>query len=75
VAQYLGNTPAIARRSYVDPRVFDGYRTGWVIHPDLAQLGFDLDGRPPATRRPVELAVLDLIKQRWDSSNLRHVTI
>ena len=75
VAQYLGNTPAIARRSYVDPRVFDGYRTGWVIHPDLAQLGFDLDGRPPATRRPVELAVLDLIKQRWDSSNLRHITI
>ena len=75
VAQLLGNTPAIARRSYVDPRVFDGYRAGWVIHPDLAQLGFDLDGRPPAMRRPVELAVLDLIKQRWDSSNLRHVTI
>jgi DNA topoisomerase I len=73
VAHYLGNTPAIARRSYVDPRVFGSYRTGWVIHPDVAQFGLDLEARPPATRRPVELAVLDLIQERWDSANLQRV--
>jgi DNA topoisomerase-1 len=73
VAHYLGNTPAIARRAYVDPRVFSSYRTGWMIQAHVAQLGIDLEARPPATRRPVELAVLDLIQERWDSANLRRV--
>ena len=31
VAHYLGNTPAVARASYIDPRVFDRYRDGEVI--------------------------------------------
>ena len=26
VAHYLGNTPAVCRASYVDPRVFDAYQ-------------------------------------------------
>ena len=73
VAQYLGNTPAIARSSYVDPRVFSSYRTGWTIQPEVAELGIGLEARPPATRRPVEVAVLDLIHERWDSHNLRRV--
>lgn len=30
-AQALGNTPTIARNSYIDPRVFDRYRNGEVI--------------------------------------------
>ncbi|HEV7184556.1 MAG TPA: DNA topoisomerase IB [Leifsonia sp.] len=30
-AAALGNTPAIARNSYIDPRVFDRYRSGDVI--------------------------------------------
>ncbi len=30
-ADALGNTPAIARNSYIDPRVFDRYRAGQVI--------------------------------------------
>jgi DNA topoisomerase IB len=70
VAGYLGNTPTIARRSYVDPRVFERYRSGWMIHPEIARLGADLAAEPPAARRPVELAVLDLIQERWDSSAL-----
>jgi DNA topoisomerase IB len=74
VAQYLGNTPAIARRSYVDPRVFTSYRSGWTIHPQVAPLGIGLEARPPATRRPVEVAVLDLIQERWDSNNLQRLT-
>jgi DNA topoisomerase-1 len=31
VAHYLGNTPAVARRSYVDPRVVDSYLAGDTI--------------------------------------------
>ena len=31
VASYLGNTPAIARSSYVDPRVIDLYEDGTTI--------------------------------------------
>jgi len=31
VAEELGNTPAVARSSYIDPRVFDLYRSGQVI--------------------------------------------
>jgi DNA topoisomerase I len=31
VAEELGNTPAVARRSYVDPRVIEGYEKGITI--------------------------------------------
>jgi DNA topoisomerase-1 len=34
VAAELGNTPAVARRSYVDPRVLGAYRAGRTIDPD-----------------------------------------
>jgi DNA topoisomerase-1 len=32
-AATLGNTPAIARSSYIDPRVIDRYRSGSTIDP------------------------------------------
>jgi DNA topoisomerase I len=31
VAEELGNTPAVTRKSYVDPRVVDGYEAGLTI--------------------------------------------
>ena len=31
VAEELGNTPAVARASYVDPRVVEGYESGLTI--------------------------------------------
>ena len=31
VAEYLGNTPTIAKNSYVDPRVLDKYESGQTI--------------------------------------------
>jgi DNA topoisomerase I len=37
VAEYLGNTPTVARASYVDPRVIDMYHNGAVI--DLPESG------------------------------------
>jgi DNA topoisomerase-1 len=33
VAERLGNTPAVCRRSYIDPRVLDRYRDGDTIEP------------------------------------------
>jgi DNA topoisomerase-1 len=59
VAFYLGNTPAVARNSYIDPRVFDRYRDGQTIRPELDLVGAD----PAATaiQGPVEEAVLDLL--------------
>jgi DNA topoisomerase IB len=59
VAFHLGNTPAVARNSYIDPRVFDRYRDGQTIKPAL-----DLIGAEPgatAIQGPVEEAVLDLL--------------
>jgi DNA topoisomerase I len=50
VAHYLGNTPAVARASYIDPRIFDRFRDGNTVQPDVL-----------ADRRRLERAVLDLI--------------
>jgi DNA topoisomerase I len=50
VAGYLGNTPAVARASYIDPRVFDRFNDGLTIDLDLID-----------APEQVEPAVLDLI--------------
>jgi DNA topoisomerase IB len=64
VSRYLGNTPAVCRSSYIDPRVFDRFRAGTTIAPALVKIGEagngDLDGTP-ATQGAVEEAVLDLL--------------
>jgi DNA topoisomerase IB len=57
VAYHLGNTPAVARASYIDPRVFDRYRDGTVIA--VHDLDHDEDGT--AIQGEIEEAVLDLI--------------
>jgi DNA topoisomerase I len=62
VAYYLGNTPAVCRASYIDPRVFDRYRDGITIGGALDRLG-DVDFGEPATQGAVEEAVLDLLEE------------
>jgi DNA topoisomerase I len=62
VAHYLGNTPAVCRASYIDPRVFDRYRDGVTIGGALERLG-DVDLGEPATQGAVEEAVLDLLEE------------
>jgi DNA topoisomerase IB len=59
VAHYLGNTPAVARASYIDPRVFDRYRDGRTIGGALTLVADN--GDAPAIQGPIEEAVLDLI--------------
>jgi len=59
VSQYLGNTPAVARKSYVDPRVVDLFHDGVTIPPALAATDRDLhDG---TTHGKIERAVLELL--------------
>jgi DNA topoisomerase I len=63
VADYLGNTPAVARASYIDPRLFDRYRDGITIGGALKDIAErDEDGRPP-TSPANEEAVLDLLRE------------
>jgi DNA topoisomerase-1 len=60
VAEYLGNTPRIARASYVDPRLIDLFERGTTIAPTLR--------RTPTSggvdRERVERAVLRLLRAR-----------
>lgn len=73
VAHYLGNTPAVTRHSYIDPRVFDRYRSGWTIAGVLPELGAEL-GQPSIQGR-VEEAVLDLLTERTESDDVEQVPI
>jgi DNA topoisomerase I len=61
VAFFLGNTPAVTRASYIDPRVFDRFDSGWTIA--LPKRTGDELLANETTRRRVEKAVLDLISE------------
>jgi branched-subunit amino acid ABC-type transport system permease component len=72
VAQVLGNTPAVARRSYIDPRVFDRYLSGWTIGAALDRIG-SLEGPDDRARRRLELAVLELLVDYRHSSAVQRI--
>ncbi|MGY5014234.1 DNA topoisomerase IB [Streptomyces sp. 900105755] len=61
VAGYLGNTPAVCRASYINPRVVEQFEQGRTIAPALGSLGADTVPGSPATRGAVEEAVLRLL--------------
>jgi DNA topoisomerase I len=52
VAQQIGNTPAVARASYIDPRVIDRYLDGLVINVEVVAAEPD----------EIEAGVIDLIE-------------
>jgi DNA topoisomerase I len=59
VAERLGNTPAVCRSSYIDPRVLDRFRDGKMIElPNLAAEGTV----SPRQQSSVERRVLELIE-------------
>ena len=60
VAGFLGNTPAVCRASYIDPRVIDRFMDGETIASDLMELGTD-DLTDPRVQAQIETAVLDLL--------------
>ena len=73
VAHYLGNTPAVARASYIDPRVFDTLPAG---HHDRRPRSPRSARTTDATaiQGPAEVAVLDLLEGVRSSEHLERVT-
>jgi DNA topoisomerase IB len=60
VAHYLGNTPAVCRTSYVDPRIVDRFNAGQTILGSLERLPVELP--EPDRQRRIEAAVMDLLR-------------
>ena len=73
-AHYLGNTPAVARASYIDPRVFDRYVSGVTIGGVLHELGDVDELGEPAIQGAIEAAVLDLLEDETSPALERGLT-
>ena len=63
VSEFLGNTPALARSSYVDPRVVSAFEEGRTIAA-ATRRGYD---SPDARQAALERATLRLIRNQEDS--------
>jgi DNA topoisomerase IB len=72
VARYLGNTPAVCRASYIDPRVFDRYDGGLTIGGVLPELAEDAAAWPDV-QGAVEEGVLDLLARDRSSPAVEKV--
>jgi DNA topoisomerase IB len=59
VSEYLGNTPAVAKASYVNPRVVDLYHDGETIAAVLSAIPDSVGGF--AVRHEAEQAVLEML--------------
>lgn len=62
VSTQLGNTPAVCRASYVDPRVVDRWARGQTIELARGEVSVDADDWTAEDRRALELAVVDLLE-------------
>jgi DNA topoisomerase I len=72
VARYLGNTPAVARASYIDPRVFDRFDGRLTIAGVLPELVEDTSAWPDL-QGTIEEAVLDLIAKDTSSPAIERI--
>jgi DNA topoisomerase I len=61
VAEELGNTPAVARGSYVDPRVVTAYEQGITIAPALRRVR--RQRTPEVRRETIERATVRMIRR------------
>ncbi len=61
VAEELGNTPAVARGSYVDPRVVNGYEQGQTIAAAVRRA--ERAGKPDGTQEILDKATRMLIRR------------
>jgi DNA topoisomerase-1 len=62
VAEHLGNTPTVARASYVDPRVVDLYQGGMTVELPAAVRSAEDPLSSAAAREEAERAVLELLR-------------
>jgi DNA topoisomerase-1 len=73
-SHYLGNTPAVCRASYIDPRVFDAYEGGLVLDAKVIADALDAEPGSLPTHHPrIERAVLDLIDGLEDSPRIETI--
>ena len=72
VANYLGNTPAVARASYIDPRLFDRYDDGFTITAELRMIEIEAPG-DVAIHGEVETAVLALLEEELESPRVEEI--
>ncbi len=73
-SRYLGNTPAVCRASYIDPRIFDAFQAGMVLDERLMTRALDASpGALPIHDRAVEEAVLDLLDERGDAPGVERL--
>ncbi|MDQ3569451.1 MAG: DNA topoisomerase IB [Actinomycetota bacterium] len=70
VAHYLGNTPAVSRSSYVDPRLVDRYRAGVTIAHEFPRLGEGAALGQLPFQGPVEQAVVELLEDADETSRV-----
>jgi DNA topoisomerase IB len=68
VSEQLGNTPAVCRASYIDPRIIDLYDAGITIGDDLDELGAEASYGEPAFQGALEAAVLRLLRDTPESA-------
>jgi DNA topoisomerase IB len=63
VSYYLGNTPAVCRGSYIDPRIIDRFQAGAVVSEVLVTA---VETTTSETRLSVEAAVIDVLSDDAD---------
>ena len=70
VAHYLGNTPAVCRSSYIDPRIVDRFRAGETIAAAVERLGRSGGAGEGSllTQGLVERAVIDLLGETEEAA-------
>jgi DNA topoisomerase-1 len=77
VATFLGNTPAVARGSYVDPRIVDRFEEGLTVAAALAAEHEGIEADEPVPEQNVgervRRAVLDLIAGEEDAPGVEEV--
>ena len=77
VATFLGNTPAVARGSYVDPRIVDRFEDGLTVAAALAAEHEAVEEDEPVPEQNVServrRAVLDLIAGEEDAPGVEEV--
>ena len=62
VSTYLNNTPAVCRKAYIDPRVFDRYDSGATIRNSLQRMVAGSEPGEFVEREKIERAVLKLLR-------------
>jgi DNA topoisomerase IB len=62
VSVYLNNTPAVCRKAYIDPRVFDRYDSGQTIRRSLKLMVANEEPGEFVEREKIERAVLKLLR-------------